>query len=130
MLIPRVSKWHVDLITLETYVQQGKTISKFFMYVPQCEKHNIFGYLGGGGGFNNQTGPILVYIYFCIYIYVHVNKILSIKRYHARHKLPQIYISILCNTLFNIQTLTKSTRFTTEAYTCHSMFFKFSICRL
>ena len=38
---------------------------KFFI----CENINIFGYLGargmgrGGGGFNNQTGPILVHIY-------------------------------------------------------------------
>ena len=37
--------------------------NKFFT----CENINIFGYLGargeGGGGFNNQTGPILVHIY-------------------------------------------------------------------
>ena len=35
--------------------------NKFFI----CENINIFGYLGargGGGGFNNQTGPILVHI--------------------------------------------------------------------
>ena len=42
---------HEDLITLETYVQQGKQwiLNKFFI----CENINIFGYLGGGGGFNN-----------------------------------------------------------------------------
>ena len=36
--------------------------NKFFIF----ENFNIFGYLrpgGGGGGFNNQTGPILVHIY-------------------------------------------------------------------
>ena len=46
------------------YVQHGITMdNKFFI----CENINIFGYLGawgwGGGGFNNQTGPILVHIY-------------------------------------------------------------------
>ena len=45
------------------YVQHGITMdTKFFI----CENINIFGYLGargGGGGFNNQTGPILVHIY-------------------------------------------------------------------
>ena len=43
------------------YEQQGITMdNKFFI----CENINIFGYLGpGGGGFNNQTGPMLVHIY-------------------------------------------------------------------
>ena len=40
------------------------------------EHINIFGYLGawggGGGGFNNQTGPILVHIYPLFYINLHV----------------------------------------------------------
>ena len=52
-----------DLITLETYEQLRKTINNMFFI---CENINIFGYLGamgGGGGFNNQTGPILVHIY-------------------------------------------------------------------
>ena len=56
-------KCHEDLITLEMYVQLGKTTdNKFFI----CKNINIFGYLGageGGGGFNNQTGPILVHIH-------------------------------------------------------------------
>ena len=47
MLIPEVLKCHEDLITLETYVQQGITMdNKFFI----CENINIFGYLGAGGG--------------------------------------------------------------------------------
>ena len=63
MLNPEVLKCHEDLITLETSVQQRKTIlvdNKFFI----CGNINIFGYLGawGGGGFNNQTGTILVHI--------------------------------------------------------------------
>ena len=60
MLNPEVLlKCHEDLITLDTYVQQGKTMdNKFYIYI--CENINIF---GGGGGFNNQTGPILVHIY-------------------------------------------------------------------
>ena len=59
MLNPEVLKCHEDLITLQTYVQQGITMdNKFFI----CENINIFGYLGARG-FNNQTGPILVHIY-------------------------------------------------------------------
>ena len=47
MLNPEVLKCHEDLITLETYVQQGKTMdNKFFIY----ENINIFGYFGAGGG--------------------------------------------------------------------------------
>ena len=45
--------------------------NKFFI----CENINIFGYLrgqGGGGGCNNQTGPILVHIYPLFYINLHV----------------------------------------------------------
>ena len=39
--------------------------------MPQCENINIVGYLGGprgggGGGFNNQTGSILVHIFFIL----------------------------------------------------------------
>ena len=68
MLNPEVLKCHEDIITLDTYVQQGKTMvtmaggNKFYI----CENINIFGYMGpggGGGGLNNQTGPILVHIY-------------------------------------------------------------------
>ena len=74
MLNPEVIKCHEDLITLETYVQLGKTMdnNKFFI----CENINIFGGLGGGGGHvgpihkiqgyqghqNIQTGPILFHI--------------------------------------------------------------------
>ena len=55
MLNPEVLKCHEDIITLDTYVQQGKTImvtmagdNKFYIYV----NINIFGYMGarGGGG--------------------------------------------------------------------------------
>ena len=47
MLNPEVLKCHEDLITLETYVQLGKTMDdKFFI----CENINIFGYLGARGG--------------------------------------------------------------------------------
>ena len=49
MLNPEVLKCHEDLITLDTYVQQGITMdNKFFI----CENINIVGYLGdpGGGG--------------------------------------------------------------------------------
>ena len=60
MLNPEVPKCHEDLITLESYVQLGKTMdNKFFI----SENINIFGYLGAWGGFNTVTGPILVHIY-------------------------------------------------------------------
>ena len=46
MLNPEVLKCQEDLITLETKVQQRKTIdNKFFI----CGNINIFGYLGAGG---------------------------------------------------------------------------------
>ena len=64
MLNPEVLTCHEDLITLDTYVQQGITMdNKFYIYVKTLT------YLargrGGGaeGGFNYQTGPILVHIY-------------------------------------------------------------------
>ena len=45
---------NADLITVETYVQQGKTIQTSFSYMGQNVKYiYIFGYLmdpGGGGG--------------------------------------------------------------------------------
>ena len=46
MLNPEVLKCYEDLITLETYEQQGKTMDNMF-YI--CENINIFGYMGGGG---------------------------------------------------------------------------------
>ena len=42
MLNPEALKCHEDLITLESYVQLGKTMdNKFFI----CDNINIFGYL-------------------------------------------------------------------------------------
>ena len=69
-LNPEVLKCHEDLITLDTYVQQGKTMdNKFYIYVKTLTSLAKWGPGGGGGegggngGFNNQTGPILVHIY-------------------------------------------------------------------
>ena len=63
-------KCHEDRITLDTYVQQGKTMdNKFYIYVKtltSLAKWGPRGRRGGGGGgrgFNIQTGPILVHIY-------------------------------------------------------------------
>ena len=62
MLNPEVLKCHEDLITLDTYVQQGTTMdNKFYIYVKTLTSLAKWG--PGGGGFNNQTGPILVHIY-------------------------------------------------------------------
>ena len=51
MLNPGVLKCHEDLITMETQVQQGKTMDSKFLI---CENINIFGYLGPGGGGGNS----------------------------------------------------------------------------
>ena len=70
MLNPEVLNCHEDIITLDTYVQQGKTMvtmagdNKFNIYVKILTSLAIWGPRGGGGGcLNNQTGPILVHIY-------------------------------------------------------------------
>ena len=52
MLNPEVLKCHEDRITLDTYVQQGKTMdNKFYI----CENINILG--GGGGASIFRLGP-------------------------------------------------------------------------
>ena len=62
ILNPEVLKCQEDLITLDTYAQQGKTMdNKFYIYVKTYLHLWLYG--GRGGGFNNQTGPILVHIY-------------------------------------------------------------------
>ena len=62
-LNPEVLKGHEDLITLDTYVQQGNTMdNKLYIYVKTLTSLAKWG-PGGGGGFNNQTGSILVHIY-------------------------------------------------------------------
>ena len=61
---PEVLKCHEDRITLDTYVQQGKTMdNKFYIYVKTFISLAKWGPGGGGGGFNIQTGPILAHIY-------------------------------------------------------------------
>ena len=62
-LNPEVLKCHEDRITLDTYVQQGKSMdNKFYIYVKTLTSLAKWG-PGGGGGFNIQTGPILVHKY-------------------------------------------------------------------
>ena len=51
MLNPEVLKCHEDLITLETYVQQGKTMdNKSYIYVKTLTSFGYMGARGGGGG--------------------------------------------------------------------------------
>ena len=61
MLNPGVPKCDEDLITLQIYLEQGITINfQVFIYMPQCENINIFGYLGdrgGGGDSKIRLGP-------------------------------------------------------------------------
>ena len=67
---------NADLITVETYVQQGETICKpFFSFMGQnVKKIKNWGYFGGPEGvFNDQTKPILLSSYPLTHIYVHVN---------------------------------------------------------
>ena len=82
---PEELKCHEDLIILETQLQQGKTMdNKYFI----CENIDIFGYLGaqGGGGFNNQTGPILVHTHPLIYINLHVKYESNLIRTFSQNK--------------------------------------------
>ena len=56
MLNPEVLNCHEDIITLDTYVQQGKTMvtmagdNKFYIYVKILTSLAIWGPGGGGGG--------------------------------------------------------------------------------
>ena len=79
MLNPEVLKCHEDLITLDTYVQQRKTIDiKFYIYmiIYICENIYIFGYMGargggGGGGSIIRLGPSwFTYTLYLIIIYM------------------------------------------------------------
>ena len=63
MLNPEVLRCHENLITLETYIQQGKQWIISFSYVKTLTSLAIWGPGGGGRGFSNKTGPILVHIY-------------------------------------------------------------------
>ena len=66
---------NADLITLETYVQQGETIWKpfFHLWAKMWKKCIFWGYFGGPEGvFNDQTKPILLSSYPLTHIYVHV----------------------------------------------------------
>ena len=61
---------NADLITVETYVQQGKTIENQFFI---CGPKNIYiGLFEGPWGLNNQIWPILLSSYPLTHIYVHV----------------------------------------------------------
>ena len=66
---------NADLITVETYVQQGERIWKtFFSFMGQnVKKMYILGvFWGPEGVFNDQTKPILLSSYPLTHIYVHV----------------------------------------------------------
>ena len=66
---------NADLITVETYLQQGETIWKpfFHLWAKMWNKFIFWGYFGGPEGvFNDQTKPILLSSYPLTHIYVHV----------------------------------------------------------
>ena len=72
MLNPEVLKCHEDIITLETYVQQGKTmvISYIYVYVKTLTSLAIWG-PWGGGGLNIRLGPSwFTYTLYLIIIYM------------------------------------------------------------
>ena len=70
-LNPEVLKCHEDLITLYTYVQQGKTMdNKFYIYVKTLTSLAKWG-PGGGGGSIIRLGPSwFTYILHLIIIYM------------------------------------------------------------
>ena len=79
-LNPEVLKCHEDLITLDTYVQQGKTMdNKSYIYLKTLTSLPKWGPGGGGGRgeglHNNQTGPILVHIYTLHLIIIYMSNI-------------------------------------------------------
>ena len=63
-----------DIITMETYVQQGENYLKTsFSYMSQNVKNVYFGlFRGADGVFNNRTGHILFSNYPLTHKYVHV----------------------------------------------------------
>ena len=64
---------NADLITVETYVQQGNTIeNQFLIYGLKCKKIYIFGYLRGPGVFIYLILSVVLSGYPLIHIYVHV----------------------------------------------------------
>ena len=66
---------NADLITVETYVQQGETIWKlvFHLWAKILKKKIFWGYFGGPERvFNDQIVPILLSSYPLTHIYVHV----------------------------------------------------------
>ena len=66
---------NADLITVETYLQQGETIWKpfFHLWAKMWKKKIFWGYFGGPEGvFNDQTKPILLSSNPLTHIYVHV----------------------------------------------------------
>ena len=66
---------NADLITVETYVQQGETIWKpfFHLWAKMLKKCIFWGILGAlRGYFNDQTKPILLSSYPLTHVYVHV----------------------------------------------------------
>ena len=66
---------NADLITVETYVQQGETIWKpfFHLWAKMLKKMYILGvFWGPWGVFNDQIKPIFLSSYPLTYIYVHV----------------------------------------------------------
>ena len=56
-----------DLITVRIYTTREKINSQFFINGSECETFYIFWLfrvcVGGGGDFNDQTGPILLSSY-------------------------------------------------------------------
>ena len=62
MLNPEVLKWHEDCITLDTYVQQGKTMdNKFYIYVKTLTSLAKWG-PGGPSWFTYTLHLIIIYM--------------------------------------------------------------------
>ena len=79
MLNPEVLKCHEDRITLDTYVQQGKTMdNKFYIYVKTLTSLAKWG-PGGGGGGGGEASIYSDWAYLGSHIYPPFNNNLHVK---------------------------------------------------
>ena len=74
-------------------MQQGKTMDILFSYLKALTSLTIFGG-PGGGGFNNQTGPILVHIHPLICINVHAKYVQTRPILLSSYPLTHIYVHV------------------------------------
>ena len=71
MLNPEVLKCHEDLITLDTYVQQGKTMdNKFYIYVKTLTSLAKWGSGGGGASIIRLGSSWFTYKFYTLHLII------------------------------------------------------------